>query len=191
MSAATPVKFRFDLDLGHREERNSVLTESALAALISKARAEGYGDGLAEGQRAQAVKAAERLAQAAERLADHAAAVNAALDDHRTATLADAVGLAAAITDCLASLDAVPHLVIRCAPELAEAVREIATTRIATSGFTGRLVVLGDPDRAQGDARIEWVDGGIARDRATLESQIDARIANFLAARRGPDAGAQ
>jgi flagellar assembly protein FliH len=212
MSAATPVKFRFDLDLGHREERNSVLTESALAALISKARAEGYGDGLAEGQRAQAVKAAERLAQAAERLADHAAAVNAALDDHRTATLADAVGLAAAIgkklagamiaqsptaeiealiTDCLASLDAVPHLVIRCAPELAEAVREIATTRIATSGFTGRLVVLGDPDQAQGDARIEWVDGGIARDRATLESQIDARIANFLAARRGPDAGAQ
>lgn len=211
MSAAAPVKFRFDLDLGHREERNSVLTESALAALISNARAEGYRDGLAEGQRAQAVKAAERLAQAAERLADHAAAVNAALDDHRTTTVADAVGLASAIgrklagamiaqaptaeiealiTDCLASLDAVPHLVIRCAPELADAVREIATTRIATSGFTGRLVVLGDPDQAQGDARIEWVDGGVARDRATLEAEIDARIANFLAARRGPDAGA-
>jgi flagellar assembly protein FliH len=211
MTSAAPAKFRFDLDLGHREERNSVLTESALAALVSNARAEGYRDGLAEGQRAQVVKAAERLAQAAERLADHAAAVNAALDDHRTATVADAVGLAAAIgkklagamiaespaaeiealiADCLASLDAVPHLVIRCAPDLADAVREIATARIATSGFTGRIVVLGDPDQAQGDARIEWVDGGIARDRATLEAEIDSRIANFLAARRGPDAGA-
>src|SRR6185437_10455193 len=187
MTSAAPAKFRFYLDLGHREERNSVLTESALAALVSNARAEGYRDGLAEGQRAQVVKAAERLAQAAERLADHAAAVNAALDDHRTATVADAVGLAAAIgkklagamiaespaaeiealiADCLASLDAVPHLVIRCAPDLADAVREIATARIA------------------------WVDGGIARDRATLEAEIDSRIANFLAARRGPDAGA-
>lgn len=203
---AAPAKFRFDLDLGHREERNSVLTESALAAIISTARAEGYSDGLVEGQRAAVVRAAERLAQAAEQLADHAAAASAATDDHRQATVRDAVGLAAAIgkklagallatqptveieallTECLASLDHVPHLVIRCAPELADAVREIAMARIATSGFTGRLVVLGDPDRATGDARIEWADGGVARDRASLETEIDRRIQNFVAA-QGP-----
>jgi flagellar assembly protein FliH len=200
---AAPAKFRFDLDLGHREERNSVLTESALAAIVSTARAEGYRDGLAEGQRASVVRAAERLAHAAEQLADHAAAVSAAIDDHRQATVQDAVGLAAAIgrklagallatqptveieallTECLASLDHVPHLVIRCAPDLADAVREIAMARIANSGFTGRLVVLGDPDRAAGDARIEWADGGIARDRASLEAEIDRRIQNFVAA---------
>src|SRR3569623_3344949 len=202
---AAPAKLRFDLDLGHRQERNSVVTESALAAMISNARAQGYNDGLADGERAAIVKAAERMAHAAEILADHVASMGAALDDHRHQTIAEAVDLAAPVgkklasgllaaeptreieallTDCLASLDAVPHLVIRCSPELADAVREIATARIATSGFTGRLVVLGDPDRAQGDARIEWVDGGIARDRATLESQIAARIANILAARR-------
>jgi flagellar assembly protein FliH len=202
-----PAKFRFDLDLGHREERNSVLTESALAMLITNARAEGYRDGLAEGERAGAVKAAERLAHAAELLADHTAALNAALDDHRHATLSDAVGLAATIgkklagallstaptveieqliADCLASLDAVPHLVIRCAPELADAVREIALARIATSGFAGRLVVLGDPDQAAGDARIEWVDGGIARNQGALEAEIDRRVAAFIAARGAP-----
>jgi flagellar assembly protein FliH len=185
MTSAAPAKFRFDLDLGHREERNSVLTESALAAIVSTARAEGYSDGLAEGQRAAVVRAAERLAQSAERLADHAAAVSAAMDDHRQATVQDAVGLAAAIgrklagallatqptveiealiTECLASLDHVPHLVIRCAPELADAVREIAMARIANSGFTGRLVVLGDPDRA------------------SVEAEIDRRIQNFVAA---------
>lgn len=203
---AAPAKFRFDLDLGHRQERNSVLTESALAAIVTNARAEGYRDGLAEGERSAVVKAAERLAGAAEHLADHAASLNAALDDHRRQTLAEAADLAAAIgkklasslvaahpaaeiealiAECLVTLDAVPHLVIRCAPELAEAVREIATSRIATSGFTGRLVVLGDPDQATGDARLEWVDGGIARDRAALEAEIDRRVASYVAAHGG------
>jgi flagellar assembly protein FliH len=146
------------------------------------------------------------IAKAAHNLADHSAALNAALDDHRQATLTEAVSLAAAIgrklahhllereptaeiealvTECLASLDAVPHLVIRCNAELADAVREIATTRIATSGFAGRLVVLGDPDLAMSDSRIEWADGGIVRDTAALEAQIDQRIAQYLAAKAG------
>ena len=204
---ATPAKFRFDLDLGHRQERNSVITDSALAAMISNARAEGYRDGLAEGERASVVRAAERMAHAAEMLADHAGSMSAALDDHRRQTLTEAVELAAAIgkklasslvaveptreiesllIDCLASLDSVPHLVIRCAPELAEAVREIATARISTSGFTGRLIVLGDPDHLPGDARLEWVDGGVARDRAVLEAEIDRRVAAFIAVRGDP-----
>ena len=203
---AAPAKFRFDLDLGHRQEKNSVLTESALAAIVSNARAEGYRDGLAEGQKASVVKAAERLAHAAEVLADHAAAVNAAIDDHRQQTLTEAAELAASIgkklarglvsaqptaeietliAECLASLDSVPHLVIRCAPELADAVREIAMARIATSGFTGRLVVLGDPEKTSGDARLEWVDGGVARDRDALEAEIDRRVAAYIAAQSG------
>ncbi len=204
--SASPARFRFDLDLGHREEHNAVMTDSAVAALSASARAEGFQQGLAEGTRSATVKAAERLAKAAEQLANHTAALNAALDDQRRETLAEAVGLAATIgrklasqlvgaqptaeiealiAECLASLDAVPHLVIRCNPELADAVREIAMTRIATSGFTGRLVVLGDPEQATGDARIEWVDGGIARIRATLEAEIDKRIAGYVAARFG------
>ena len=52
----------------------------------------------------------------------------------------------------MATLDGVPHLVIRCDPSLAEAVRDLATGRMTTSGFSGRLVVLGDPDIAVGDA---------------------------------------
>ncbi len=206
MSTTAPAKFRFDLDLGHRQERNSVVTETAMATLIAEARAEGRREGLAEGERSASAKAAQRLAQAAELLADHTAALNASLDDSRHATLADAVGLAALvgkklarhllaqhptaeidalIAECLASLDSVPHLVIRCHPELSEALREIAMARIANSGFTGRLVVLGDPDRGLSDARIEWADGGIVRDQALLEAEIDQRIDQFIAARRG------
>ena len=206
MTSAAPTKFRFDLDLGHRAERNAVMTETAIAALVANAREEGRREGLAEGQRDASVKAAQAIAKAAAALADHTAALNASLDDSRHATLGDAVALAAAIgrklarhlmdreptaeiealvAECLASLDAVPHLVIRCHPDLADAVREIATTRIATSGFSGRLVVLGEPDIALGDARLEWADGGIVRDSAGLEAEIDQRIAQYIAALRG------
>lgn len=213
MSSAAPTKFRFDLDLGHRQERNAVMTETAIATLVANAREEGRREGLAEGERTAAVRAAQAIADAATALADHTAALNAALDDSRHATLSDAVALAAAIgrklarhlldreptaeieallAECLASLDAVPHLVIRCNPELADAVREIAAARIATSGFSGRLVVLGEPDIRLGDARLEWVDGGIVRDSTELEAQIEQRIAQYIAAHRaGTQSGGQ
>jgi flagellar assembly protein FliH len=198
------MKFTFDLDLGRREERNATVTETAMAALLNKARAEGYNDGLAAGEQASTARSAKALAAAAEALATHVATMSAALDDDRRTTLADATQLAGAIgrklatallareptaeiealiADCLTSLDGVPHLVIRCHPALADAVRELAAARIATSGFTGRLIVLGDPETALGDGKIEWVDGGVTRNRADLEAQIDGRIAAYLAAK--------
>jgi flagellar assembly protein FliH len=208
MSSA-PAKFRFDLDLGHRQERNTVVTETGLAALVANARAEGRAEGLAEAERSANSRALEQLASAARALADHAAALNAAIDDHRNATLTEAIGVAssigrklahhlladhptaeleALIAECLASLDAVPHLVVRCSATLADAVRDIAESRIAASGFTGRLVVLGDPDVGPDDVRVEWADGGLIRDRAALEAEIDRCISDYLAARRGAHA---
>ena len=74
MSGA-PAKFNFDLDLGHRQERNSVLTESAMAALVANARADGWQEGFREGERGATVRAAEALAAAATAIADHAAAL--------------------------------------------------------------------------------------------------------------------
>jgi flagellar assembly protein FliH len=202
--AAAPAKFNFDLDLGHPRERNSMVSESAMATLVTDARIAGRAEGFAEGERSAMANAARQLAEAANGLADRVATLSASLEDAKKATLADAVELAAGIArklagalverepaaeiemliaECLASLDGVPHLVIRCHPDLADAVREIATGRMATSGFTGRLVVMGDPDQALGDGRIEWVDGGIVRDMAAISAEIDNRIAAYLAAR--------
>lgn len=203
MSAA-PAKFTFDLDLGRRQERNSLVTETAMAALIEEARREGREAGLAEGERSAVAKAAKAEAAAAEALAVRVAAMAANIDDARKQAIAEAVTLAhsiarklaggliarqptveieALIAECMATLDGVPHLVIRCDSALADAVRDIATARMTTSGFTGRLVVLGDPDIAIGDARIEWVDGGVVRDIRKLSAEIDARIAEYFAAR--------
>jgi flagellar assembly protein FliH len=73
---------------------------------------------------------------------------------------------------------------VRCHPDIADAVRERALARIANSGFTGRLVVLGDPELTIGDGRIEWADGGVVRDTAALAAGIEQRIVQFIAARR-------
>ena len=210
MSVAAPAKFTFGLDLSRREEANSI-SEAAVATMLADARTAGYAEGFAAGEQSVSAKAAKQLTQAAMQLADQVAAMAANIDDARNETLADAVALSvsiarklagalmaaqptaeieALITECISSLDGVPHLVIRCSPELADQVREIAQSRIATSGFSGRLVVMGDPDIGLGDGRIEWVDGGLVRDMASLSDQIDTRIAAFLAARGiNPDTG--
>lgn len=203
MAAAAHAKFTFDLDLGRREEHNAV-PEAAVATMLADARTAGYAEGFAAGEQSVSAKAAKQMIQATVALADQVAAMAANLDDVRNETLADAVALSASIArklatallaaqptaeiealivECLASLDGVPHLVIRCNPELADSVREIAQARIAASGFSGRLVVIGDPEIVLGDGRIEWVDGGLVRDMTALSDQIDSRIAAFLAAR--------
>jgi flagellar assembly protein FliH len=201
---AAPSKFTFDLDLGHRQERNSLVTETAMAELLAAARADGRADGRAEGERSALANAAKAQTAAAEALGARVAAMAAGMDDARKQTVAEAVGLSLSIAkklaggliareptgeietliaECMSTLDGVPHLVIRCDPQLADAVRDIATGRMTTSGFTGRLVVLGDPDIAFGDARIEWADGGVVRDIRKLSAGIDLKIAEYFAAR--------
>ena len=209
-TSAAPARFTFDLDLGRREERNRVVTESAMTQFLADARTAGFAEGFAAGEQGVSAKAARQLATAAGELADRVAATAASLEDTRKTVLAEAVDLAASIAkklaagllqqqpaaeiealiaECLDSLDSVPHLVIRCHPDLAEAVREIATGRIASSGFAGRLVLMGEPDIASGDCRLEWVDGGLVRDSAAITAAIDEKIAAFLAA-RGIERGA-
>lgn len=202
MSAA-PARFTFDLDLGRRQDSGRLLNENAVSAMVADARSAGYAEGFTVGEGGATATAARQLAAAASSLGDRVAALAAAQDDMRRATLRDAVELSTAIArklaaglvaaqpqaeiealiaDCLGSLDGVPHLVIRCHPELADSVRQIATDRIHVSGFSGRLVVMGDPEIPLGDGRIEWVDGGLVRDQAEIAAEIDNRIAAFLAA---------
>lgn len=201
--SAPLAKFTFDLDLGRRQERNSVVTETAMATLLAEARREGYNQGMIEGERSATAQAARQLAASAEDLANRAAAIAAAVDEAKKHTVADSITLAVSvarklagglidrqpaaeiellITECLSTIGSVSHLVIRCHPELADAVRDLAAARMQTSGFAGRLVVMGDPEIVPGDARIEWADGGIVRDVNKLSAEIDARIAEYFAA---------
>lgn len=199
-SAPAPARFTFDLDLGGRQRGARPMSDASLDAMLKEAREEGIALGRAEAERS----ATGRLAAAADTVAASAAMMARALEDAQKSAVANAIDLAATIArkladslvqsqplaelealiaDCLTSIDSAPHLVIRCHPDLAETVRLTTEARMTTSGFAGRLVVIGDPELALGDGKIEWADGGLIRDTAAIAAAIDERIAAYLDAR--------
>ncbi|WP_172124069.1 MULTISPECIES: FliH/SctL family protein [unclassified Devosia] len=203
---ASHARFTFDLDLGKRPSAAAVspragMAEDLVARLVAEAREEGYAEGFAAGAQNAAAMAAQTIAAAAATLATRSAEMAAALDDATANSRREAVELAASIgrklalqllareptaelegliAECMANLEGVPHLVIRCHPDIADGVRDIATAHMTTSGFNGRLIVMGDPEQRLGDGRLEWVDGGLVRDLDSISTDIDRRIAAYL-----------
>jgi len=209
---AQPARFTFDLDLGQRTIPSAppkpTVPEELVAQLVAQAREDAYAEGLAAGERNAASMAAQTLAAAAGTLATQTAEMVAALDDASLAAKREAIELAASIgrklalhllarhptvelealiAECMQSLGGVPHLVVRCHPAIADEIRDIATAHMHTSGFSGRLIVMGDPDIRLGDGKLEWVDGGLVRDIGEISKDIDRKIMAFLAAARGRD----
>jgi flagellar assembly protein FliH len=214
---ASPARFTFDLNLEQRPGRVvapppvPTIPEDVVAQLVANARREGYAEGLNIGEGNAAAMASQTIAAAAATLATQTSQMMTSLDEARNVHHAEAAELAlsvgrklalhlvaryplaeleALVRECLPSLNGVPHLVIRCHPDLADAIRDAATAQMAHAGFAGRLVVMGDPEIRLGDGRLEWVDGGLVRDIAETSRQIDRQIATYLAA-RDPRSAAQ
>jgi flagellar assembly protein FliH len=204
---AQPARFTFDLDLGRRQSDpppRPTVPEDLVAQLVAQAREEGYAHGLRDGETNATSMAAQTLAAAAGTLATQTGEMAAALDDATAQMQRDSIELAASIGrklalhllaryptveldaligECMQSLHGVPHLVVRCHPDIADGIRDIATAHMQSSGFSGRLVVMGDPDQRLGDGKLECVDGGLVRDIGAVSREIDARIRTYLSAR--------
>lgn len=85
------------------------------------------------------------------------------------------------VRQCLANLFDVPKVMIKVHPDLEKDVR-IAVERIAVSrGFSGKVIVVGEPDIAAGDCQVSWGDGTAVRDSARVWSEINTIIDNALA----------
>lgn len=200
---SAPAKFNFDLDFSGKERQTKVMTESGIAALRNEAHEKGLAEGRMEGERSELARTEAGLTAAAENIARTATTLlgSLAASDKQSRTegigLARAIGLKLAATlvarqpeaeldtlieECLSSLERAPHLVIRCQPDLADRLREITETHMTAAGFSGRLIVLGDPEIGLGDGRLEWADGGIVRDIDTILAEIDKSIAAYCAA---------
>lgn len=204
---AQPARFTFDLDLTHRPKvPTPSVPEDVVAHLIAQAREEAFSQGFVAGENSAANQAARAVADAAAAIASKSGEMARSLDEASKAHLTEAVGLAASIgrkialnlvlrqptaeldaliAECMQNLSGVPHLVIRCHPDIADAIRDIATAHMATSGFAGRLIVMGDPDQRMGDGRLEWIEGGLVRDINAISEDIDNRISAYLAAYAG------
>lgn len=198
-----PVKFLFDDDFesGHAAPGKRMVTAAAHEAALTHAEAEGHRKGMhaAEAKiEGRATGALERIAQAITTMAQGLSAIEARLEAESVEVAvavarklapeliaAEPLGeIAALASSCFHQLIAAPHVVVR----VAEQIYEIAQPRLEQlaqlHGFQGRLVVLAEPGMSLGDCRIEWADGGLARDRAATEAAIGEAVGRYVAARR-------
>ena len=197
-----PAKFSFDLDLSGSQHQTKVMTEQRITQLRDTARAEGYAEGLAEGERTEVAKAAAELTAAGQKIAASASTMLSRIDAADREAHAQALGLARAIgvklaanlmarepeseidgliAECLSSLERAPHLVVRCNPALTDKLQDITEAHMANAGYAGRLIVLGDPEIPPGDGRLEWADGGLVRDMNAILAEIDKAILAYCA----------
>lgn len=168
-----------------------------------------YRRGLADGREQAGRNAEAGMEKAVAQVAGSAKALLQELDGECAAIRADAVRIAVTAADCLASelvrreptalLEALfrdclehladaPHVAVRVHDAIAERLREKLNAAAAANGFAGRIIVLGDPETAKGDCRIEWADGGISRNFENLRLSISEIVSRHVEARANADA---
>lgn len=202
MNAKSSTKpFLFDTDF----RRPNAQGAAKEAAAVADAEARAYARGLEEGRVRAEAQAQARLSDALNRLGLAAAGLinqSDARDAERedqaltfaTALARKLAGDALAASPLAAVEEAaraalqhvrgVPHLVVRVNEAIVDEADALVKRLARERGFEGRLVVLGEPDMPEGDARIEWADGGIVRERARVEAAaLDA--AGILSSRHG------
>lgn len=183
------------------EEKEATLTQSAHRAALEQAVAGAHAQGMAEGRAAARAEETARLARAME-------AVSTSLDQmrHRLDVIEDgaareairfaelfAVKLSAGLVadapvamiervaaEIFTDLRGQPHVAVRVSPDLVEAARDRIGALARDRGFEGRLIVMGEPEIAVGDVRIEWADGGIVRDHAAVANAIASAVQRVL-----------
>ncbi|RDJ25383.1 flagellar assembly protein FliH [Bosea caraganae] len=187
----TAKKFMFGTDF--REGGRRATTEADIAS----ARAEGFSAGQEQGRReaesqfnalvGKLVRSADKLvADEQKRLAEieGQAAQVAIVTAQGLARAALAqqplAALERAVRECLGHARLAPHLVVRVNETAVEPVESMLAGLAREMGFAGRLVVLGQPDIAIGDGRIEWADGGFVVDGARLEQLVEQAVASLF-----------
>lgn len=209
-----PVRFLFDNDFAApppdatvpEEELIPMMPVAEHEARLAQVEAEAVERGRREGEEGAVAAAQNRLAAEAERLADAAHRMIEMLDGDMRRIEGQAVDLSAEIArriaghaldaypqaqilalieECLSPLRRVRHLAIRVNEAEAEHLKAPIEALAATNGFEGRLLILGEPDTAPGDCRIEWADGGILFEKQTVLEAVDQAVETFLADRGG------
>jgi len=200
MKANTKYLFDDDFSAGERPTITLVEAERRRADAESQAYRNGFAAGLAQAQNDDARKATATLgaiADAIERFNTALAGIEARLETEAVQVAVAVAGklapelivreplaeISALVTESFNHLVKAPHVVVHIGAEIYESAKakldEIAQAR----GFEGRLVVMSDPAMAPGDCRIEWADGGVARDRAATLATIDELVTRYVAGR--------
>jgi flagellar assembly protein FliH len=200
-----PAKFLFDMDFSApNKTRERPATPSEIAQKIASAEARAYRDGYDTAQREAKAESDRRTALALEEIAIGIQGIATRFSGIETRMETEAVDVAVAVarklcselisgeplveisrlvSDCFSHLVSTPHLVVRINDSLYEAAHERIERLAKQSGFAGRLVILAEPEIANGDCRIEWADGGVVLERAAIEAKINELVGRYMASR--------
>jgi flagellar assembly protein FliH len=183
-----------------REEAPSIPLVDHEAEMV-RVRAEAFEAGCRAGDAAARGEEAARLARAVEALTETLRQRAGAIARIEAAAGAEAITFArvfaerlsgerlaeapmraieAAARTAFEDLRGAPHMAARVAPDLVEATEALLKRLAREVGYEGRLVVLGEPDIAVGDARIEWADGGVVRDQERLRARVAEAVRAVL-----------
>ncbi|CAN0546430.1 unnamed protein product, partial [Laminaria digitata] len=188
-------KFLFENDFAHPEDmkkRAAVHTEDAMAA----AKAEAFAAGRAEAEAEQRATEELHIAQLLETLSTQVEALGTARAETNDIIAREAGDLAISIcrkmlptlsaqnalleieglvTRTMAEMNEEPRLVLRVADSRLDTLQ--ARIERMSSGFPGKLVLLGDDELAENDCAVLWADGGTERNLGRLWSEIDQVVA--------------
>ncbi len=193
-------KYMFDLSfdanavVSHAPERKPVLMKpDQIDAMKKESFDEGFAAGKKEGLDAQAAalnalldKIDASMAALVQNLGDLTAEQQAqtrvlalSIAKKIVPYFAERQGMAeieAVVDDALRDMEREPRLVVRVEEgqfdALNEKIQAIATRR----AFCGKVVVIADNGVASGDCRVEWADGGVARDTQATWNTIEKAV---------------
>ena len=193
-------KFLFDTSFDEAEPFPAPSGKAAPDAAPSRADVDAArAEGLAQGRAAAITEIAERIeTRAADTLLTlerHIGALLAAraklIEDTEGAALAvvrtvlqkavpalcrkdPAAEIEALVARCLAETLDEPRLVLRVSDGLFDMMQGRLEAITQSNGYAGKIVLLADPAISNGDAKVEWADGGAERDTARLIAEIDS-----------------
>jgi flagellar assembly protein FliH len=153
------------------------------------------------GSKSAEAEAAKRMAAELNVLNERLAALCQSLDESMRAAHAEAIKLAyliarklavslvearpaaeieALIGKCLEEQRSEPNIVIRVHDGLLDAVKARAAALSSEHSFTGRVLVIGEPQIVAGNCTIEWANGGVERDLHAQVAAVDEIVRTYL-----------
>ncbi len=211
MTMKQAVKFTFDTRFDGFAEPSAAGAGQVKATFtqedIERARAEGHASGFLTGQiDANATSQAE-TATAMELFAENARSLLSALQAESAVIRGEAAALAmiaarklapalvatrpqseieAVLRDCLTHLNREPHIVLRVSDQLVEQLKATVDHMAMERGLSGRIILLGQNDIAEGDCVVEWADGGVVRSAADIEKELTEIVDRYIATLNAP-----
>ena len=179
-----------------------MFTEAEMQGARDVARRQGEEAGLARGRKEAVAAFDKQVAATLSTIAQQAAAIakNVAAEAEAAGTSVDMAlaivrklhpalverqGLAeieAVLGQCLESLKQEPRLVAYVHSARLDALQERLTQLSASTGFEGRVVLIGDDAMGESDCRVEWADGGVEREAGRIWRAIEEALNRYLAA---------